>query len=120
MGVGPRSPPSHLFGCVLCSLKLWGQLDTAEVGNGVFVTLYHSLPKAQLLVCFKSVLDEPVKWGEGIYSHHFYKSTGTHLGRWTKLEVWPSNQEKNGFLVSIQPGPCMFSVVKSVGPCMEL
>ena len=63
--MGPRSPPSHLFVCILCCLELWGQLDTAEVGNGLFVTLYHSLPKEELLVCFKSVLDEPVKVGGG-------------------------------------------------------
>ena len=85
--MGPRSPPSHLFVCILCCLELWGQLDTAEVGNSLFVTLYHSLPKEELLVCFKSVLGEPVKWGEGSYIHPFYKSTGTHLGRWAKLEV---------------------------------
>ena len=61
--MGARSPPSHLFVCILCSLELWGQLGTAEVGNGLFVTLYHSLPKEELLVCFKSVLGEPVNGG---------------------------------------------------------
>ena len=51
------------------------------------MTLYHSLPKEELLVCFKSVLGEPVKCGEGIHTHPFYKSTGTHLDRLSKLEV---------------------------------
>ena len=68
------------------------------MGNGLFVTLYHSLPKEELLVCFKSVLGEPVKWGEGSYIHPFYKSTGTHLGRLAKLEVL--FQEEGPF-----PGP---------------
>ena len=30
------------------------------------------------------------------------------------------NQEKNGFLLVIQPCPCMFSAVKNIGSCVDL
>ena len=81
---GAPFPPVWMYSLLFETL---GPVGHCRSGNGLFVTLYHSLPKEELLVCFKSVLGEPVKWGEGTYIHPFYKSTGMHPGRWAKLEV---------------------------------